>query len=234
MIKHKVKIIIICIFILFPLYLLLSTVINIYISKYETNSYSFNVDSQALSNSDEFFNYLESANTKRRLNEEELSILEKENISELIDFFNSSTNKILTSLIDNNYDNLKSIYNSYLIPDTKFGDIFYIIYNIYNEDITINVVLAFTQELKNIFFYSNNNINYLKNNPDIPILDKNEILNNSKTILDKYTFLKAYNLSLDSIAIQDNYYILEDFSNNIYIKLNIENEEIIVFQKNFE
>lgn len=232
--KHKVKIIIICIFILFSLYLLLSTVINIYRTKYETTPYSFNVDSQELSNSDEFFNYLESANTKRKLNQEELSIFEKEDISELIDFFYLSTNKTLTSLIDNNYDNLKSLYNSYLIPDTKFGDIFYIVFNIYNEDISINVVLAFTQELENIFFYNTNNINYLKNNSDIPTLDKNEILDNSKTILDKYTFLKDYNLSLDSIAVQDNYYILEDFSNNIYIKLNIDNEEIIVFQKNFE
>lgn len=219
--KNKVYIISLFIIIIIVVIIMFFLNLNKIFPKYENKIIEYGNNYQEKNNEQEFFEYVQSATYKKNI----LSDNEYLQNSKLYkQFIEGDAYDEFLNFIENKGIDITMEINMHLIPDTSYGNIIYVDEQFYgyNDNKQYNsYILIYNQEENKIYYKSSFEDEGQSNNDisDEKIIDivKNKI---------KDLNIDISNFS-PTIVKEKNNYILEDETNNIKIKYNINKNKIV-------
>lgn len=219
--KNKVYIISLFIIIIIVVIIMFFLNLNKIFPKYENKIIEYGNNYQEKNNEQEFFEYVQSATYKKNI----LSDNEYLQNSKLYkQFIEGDAYDEFLNFIENKGIDITMKINMHLIPDTSYGNIIYVDEQFYgyNDNKQYNsYILIYNQEENKIYYKSSFEDEGQSNNDisDEKIIDivKNKI---------KDLNIDISNFS-PTIVKEKNNYILEDETNNIKIKYNINKNKIV-------
>lgn len=219
--KNKVYIISLFIIIIIVVIIMFFLNLNKIFPKYENKIIEYGNNYQEKNNEQEFFEYVQSATYKKNI----LSDNEYLQNSKLYkQFIEGDAYDEFLNFIENKGIDITMKINMHLIPDTSYGNIIYVDQQFYgyNDNKQYNsYILIYNQEGNKIYYKSSFEDEGQSNNDisDEKIIDivKNKI---------KDLNIDISNFS-PTIVKEKNNYILEDETNNIKIKYNINKNKIV-------
>ena len=219
--KNKVYIISLFIIIIIVVIIMFFFNLNKIFPKYENKIIEYGNNYQEKNNEQEFFEYVQSATYKKNI----LSDNEYLQNSKLYkQFIEGDAYDEFLDFIENKGIDITMKINMHLIPDTSYGNIIYVDEQFYgyNDNKQYNsYILIYNQEGNKIYYKSSfedegQSINDISDEKIIDIV-KNKI---------KDLNIDISNFS-PTIVKEKNNYILEDETNNIKIKYNINKNKIV-------
>ena len=213
--KSYILIFTIILIVFFSNYLIVSSII----SPYENILYSFN-NKYSLNNKFKVEEYIQLAKIKYEIRKNnDVSFYS----SKMYSYYKKEY--LYKYLINSQYEYPYYIQKVYLIPNTKFGDIYKFIGNVLNKG---KVILIYTSGYDDICIYANID----ETNDDVVFKEdeaKNRIIEDVNLILERNV-----NLNFENSQLIGNKYIVKDKEKHIYVEYDIGLEAITYFQYNFE
>lgn len=219
--KNKVYIISLFIIIIIVVIIMFFLNLNKIFPKYENKIIEYGNNYQEKNNEQEFFEYVQSATYKKNI----LSDNEYLQNSKLYkQFIEGDAYDEFLNFIENKGIDITMKINMHLIPDTSYGNIIYVDEQFYgyNDNKQYNsYILIYNQEGNKIYYKSSFEDEGQSNN-DISDEEIIDIVKNK---------IKDLNIDISNfsptIVKEKNNYILEDETNNIKIKYNINKNKIV-------
>lgn len=219
--KNKVYIISLFIIIIIVVIIMFFLNLNKIFPKYENKIIEYGNNYQEKNNEQEFFEYVQSATYKKNI----LSDNEYLQNSKLYkQFIEGDAYDEFLNFIENKGIDITMKINMHLIPDTSYGNIIYVDEQFYgyNDNKQYNSYILIYNQEGNKTYYKSSFEDEGQSNNDISDEEIIDIVKNK---------IKDLNIDISNfsptIVKEKNNYILEDETNNIKIKYNINKNKIV-------